>query len=233
MCIDNSLRASSRNIIVNAPQVNSFLNVCSQTSKNILTPTYQIADGRRRHYIGAVPITRYKIDRHAFSIDKDRKMNQSVRMAIGILGAIFGGYAIFKIREEFKQLKLADKELNKSMQFSKHIRQLKQQCPASDFHQQKVLEKLNDIADAHREIFQKIRRKANISIALLVAMAASAVVAVISSIFGSWAVASAALSGVLISGIILACKWLFDSADKGHKQNAKAINATLRELKEL
>lgn len=215
---------------IQKPQIQSFLNICAATSKNILEPEYQIVEDNKCQFIGTVPILRYNINRHAFHIDQSGKMNRYVRLAIGVIGAIFGGYAYFKIKQEMKQLDLADKELQSSQLFSKYIREQKESCPNSEISQHNTYKQLQVITNAHQEIFARIRRKSNISVALLVTIVASAAVALISSFFSAWAVVTGGLSCLAIASFSLLCKWTFDGADKGHKEDAKIISATIREL---
>lgn len=218
--------------ILEKPGIRTFLTISSHTSRSIFEPEYETINGTRCRLIGSVPIKKYKINNNAFSLDRSMRMHHSVRAAIGILGAIFGGYAVFKIKEELLQITHADNELKKSSQFTRHIKHLKKQCSVHDTHQQKALEKLHTIADAHQDIFQKIRRKANITIALLVTMAASAVIGTFAAMFASWAVVTGAFCATLITGITLTAKWLFDSADKGHTESADAIRRGIEELNE-
>jgi hypothetical protein len=240
MCITSSQHREasqfsfrSTNQTLNKNEIQSFLTITSETAKDILEPQYSIVNGRKRRFIATVATTKYKINRHAFSIDKNRKMHQVVRLTIGILGAIFGGFAIFKLKEELKQIDQADTELKKSEKFSKHIRQLKHNCKPEDLQQEKIILRLERISNSHKEIFARIRRKANISIALLVTITVSAVISVVAAVFSAWAVMGASLLAVTICGISLTAKWLLDSADKGHSENAKVINANIRELQKL
>lgn len=230
MGVQNSLHTSS---ILDQYEVNQFVDNCKKTSSQVLEPEYKEIDGKKCHFIGAVPITSYKVYNGKASAHRDHRLQESARIVFAYLGTIFGGYAIFKISEELKQSKLADQKLNESHVFTNYIKELKVKCPSSDLHQHAVIEKLESIAEAHDDIFTKIRRKANITIALLVAMTTSSVIATVSAIFGAWSVMTVALCCLAATGVILVSKWLFDAADKGHEKNAEIINDTIKELNEL
>ncbi|MEM1283450.1 MAG: hypothetical protein AAGG81_07840 [Chlamydiota bacterium] len=230
MGIQNLSHTSS---ILDEYKVNQFVDNCKNTSSQVLKPEFKKIDGKKCHFIGTVPITNYKVYNRKAPVSQNRKLLESTHIIFAYLATIFGGYAISKISEELKQSKFADQELTELHLFTNYIRKLKEKCPISDLHQYMVIEKLENIAEARDNIFTKIRRKANITVALLVVMATSSVIAITGSIFGAWSLMTVALCCVAATGVILVSKWLLDSADKGHEKSAEIINNTIKELNEL
>lgn len=214
-------------VVMTNTGIQSFLQKSSTTHDQILNKKYDIKNGRKCRYIGSVTITSYKVTKEPNSSKSKHRFRVVINMIIGIIG----GFAIFKLREDYRHLKSSEKEINRLQESRELIKSFQSKCTADDIQTRLNLKKLNAVYDAQINIFSRIRRKSNLSIAMLVALTAATVLTIVGASLAMYPLFALGAVSVGIFGGGLLLKWIFDAADKGHDKDAMLMQKNIRELR--
>jgi len=224
-------------------EIERFLEDSYKISQQILRPEGQADYQRHCRHIGRVSCNSYVyspviVGGPTFVVGGRRRQysdqpSNGLRIFGGVLGAIFGGYAVFKIGQAISTNREAGKELDETNEFRGHIEAWKTDwrvCTRDHGGDNDILSKVEKISDCRNNIFLRIKRKSQVDIVLLTAFIAGAILAIGGAIFGSYIMLAISLSLGLASGTALLLKWGLDSVSKGHAGDANAIERNVREL---
>lgn len=224
----------------------TFLESSHQIAQEILAPERLEGYHRDRRCIGRVscnsyvfaPVVvggaTYHVGGTGYSRGRgDDRPSDGLRVFAGVIGAVFGGYALFKIGQAISSNREAGKELDEVTEFRGRIAEWKadwRMLTRDQRGENAILSKVEKIAECRKNIFARIRSKAHADIALLVVVIASAVLAIVGAICASFVSLMVALGVGLAAGGAMLFKWGLDSNTKGHTSDAKEIERNVQAL---
>lgn len=238
-------RTHNRGTGIYNDELETFLEDSYKIAQQVLRPEEQENYHRHCRYVGRVRCKSYVFAPIIVSAPTydggvvygrrryEEKPSNGLRFFAGVLGAICGGYAIFKIGQAVSTNREAGKELDEIHDFRGRIegwktnwRMLTQDREPDN----QILSKVEKIADCRRNIFSRIKRKSQVDIVLLTGFIAAAILAIAGAIIGSYVMLAVSLALGLGTGAAMLLKWGLDSTTKGHTRDAKEIERYVREL---